>query len=315
MEYNIYRLMGGIKPVSFQLPLKETFVKRLVDKDGKKTEPAYKRIVYIPGTDSFYLEDHKGDLQPQSIWFEYGDVRARKDDKLLNDIMKNHPWYGKRYKLYSEEAEEQEKLESYRFKSQARQLIEDADEYQIKAIALAIFGQEAGLWNATKCELKLREKADDDPKALKETMDNKDYSARLLAGMAFVHGIVEENRNQTAVVWTDSDGIILKLAKGEKGINELGRFLSTKTTDSELVLQSIGERLEKIAVHTGVKDTASVIEDKDAEIERLKALLNQKEEEDPELIDARAAYEKANKKAVPNNMKNNLEWLKKHTKS
>jgi hypothetical protein len=320
MEYNIYRLKDGLQPVSYQLPLKEVFVKKIITKNGKTEDLGYRRIKYVPGADTIYVEDIKGDLKPQTIWFEYGDLRVRKDDKLLNMIMTMHPWFNVRYELWSQESENKKKLEEYRFKGTARQLIEDADQEKIKAIALAVFGYPAISWDDEKCELQLREYADTKPKKLQEVMGEKDYESKLLAGHAFVQDIVKENTGKTAVVWTETDGVILKLAKGEKGITELGRFLSKSTEESELVLQSIGERLEKIITKTEEPSKDEILSAKDKEIAKLKAQLADKDADKDadkmpkaptELDKARKQYEEKYKTKVPHNMKNNLDWITK----
>ncbi len=149
MEYNIYRLKGGLRPKSWQLPLQETFVKKIIEVNGRKTE-AFKRIVYVPGSNSIYQEDQVGDLQPQTIWFSNGVLQIRKDDWLLNEIMKNHPWLDKRFELWSQDAEDAERLEELRLKSKSRQLIDDADATKIKAIALAVFELEAAVGQIKK---------------------------------------------------------------------------------------------------------------------------------------------------------------------
>jgi len=314
MEQIIYRLKGGLQPVSYQLPLKETFVKKIIEKNGKKNDLGYRRIKYVPGTDTIFAEDIKGDLQPQSIWFEYGDVKVRTDDVLLNRIMTLHPWFNKRYEIWSEELATKTNLENLRFKGDARRLIDDSAPERIKAIALAVFGVPALGWNDDKCELELRVYADEKPKKLKSVMSEQDYESKLLAGQAFVYDIVKENIGKTAVIWSDTDGVILKLAKGEKGVVELGRFLSTQTDDSELVVQSIGERLERIMTDTLPPDTDEIIDNKDREIAELKAKLaaqtgEKTESVDNDLMEARKKYEVKFNKQVPHNMKNNLEWL------
>lgn len=311
MEYNIYRLKDGLTPVSWQLPLKEVFVKKFVTENGERKDLGFRRIKFVPGTDTIFAEDIKGDLQPEQIWFEYGDLRVLKDDKLKNELLQQHPWYNKRYTLWSQESEDKEKLADLRFKGEARKLIEEADQDKIKAIALAVFGYKAILWNEDRCELELRQEADSNPKNLKEIMDEKDYEAKLFAAHAFVQGIVEENKNKTAVIWTESAGVILKLAKGEKGISELGRYLATRTDESEMVLQSIGERLDKIATNVATVNKTAQLKAKDKEIEALKAQISTGEStEDVALEEARNAYEDKIG-TIPPNMKNNLSWLTK----
>lgn len=317
MEYNIYRLMGGLKPVSWQLPLKQTFVKKFVTENGKRKDLGFRRIKYVPGTDTIFAEDIKGDLKAQSIWFERGEMKVLKEDKLLNELLKQHPWLNKRYELWSQEEEDLRRLKEYRYKGIARQLIDDADLNKIKAISLAVFGYKAIGWTDEKCELELREYADVKPKKLQEVMKDKDYESKLFAGHAFVQGIVKENTGNTAVIWTDSDGVILKLAKGEKGITELGRYLAIRTDESELVVQSISDRLGKLDTNTPDKTAEEVLDEKDKEIAALRLKLSQIPSDigadtgpDP-LVQARKDFEERYTKEVPRNMKNNLAWITK----
>ena len=320
MEYNTYRLVG-IKPKSMQLPLKSTFVKKIVDESGTKVNKGFKRIKFVEGADTIFAEDIKGDLQPQSIWFEDGEVKVRKDDVLKNLLMTRHPWleFGI-YAIWSQDLEDKTELEKQRLKSTARQLIDDADFDKIKAIALAVEGVKAIDWSNEKCELELRKYADQKPKKLKEVMAEKDYQSRLLAGMAFVKGIVKENPAKTAVVWSDSDGLIIKLAKGEKGILELGRFLSTATDESKTVLQSIGDRLEAIVTKTTKADLKQTdLEKENANLKAQLAAFQAKSEKKPkkvkepkeltEVQQARLDFKEKFNKDVPNNMKNNLLWM------
>lgn len=316
MEYNIYRMIGGdfTNSRGIQLPITSEFIEKIIEQNGKKVSKGQKRIVYVKGSDSIFLEDKIGDMKPQQVWFRFGDLKVEKSDHILNKILKKHSWYKKRYVLWTAEAEDKAKLERLRFKGEARKLIEDSDPEKIKAIALAVFGHHAITWTDEKCELKLREEADTKPEHLKKVMNEGDYEARLLAGHAFVQDIVKENSGKTAVVWSETDGVILKLAKGEKGVTELGRFLSNRTEDSELVLQSIGDRLDQIATNTEDPKAEEIISAKDQEIAELKAKLAQKsgkkdDDVDADLLEARKKYEAKFERKVPPNMKNNLEWL------
>ncbi|WNH10041.1 hypothetical protein [Thalassobellus suaedae] len=316
MEQNIYRLTGGDYSQSrgVQLPIKGQFIEKIVTDNNKKLSKGLKRIVYIKGSDSIFIEDQKGDLQPQTVWFKFGDLNVDKNDTILNKIVQNHKWFKSgKIVLWSQENEDHQKLANLRFKGEARKLIDDSPLEKIRAIALAVFGYQAITWNDEKCELELRDKADEDPKSLKEAMEDKDYNSKLIAGQAFAYIIVKENASKTAVVWSDSEGEIIKLAKGEKGITELGRFLSKRTEESVKVLQSIGDRVDAKLTSTDTTNSDDVIDAKDREIAALKAQLEKQsggETENEELAEATKTYETLFEKAVAHNMKNNLEWIK-----
>lgn len=311
MEYNIYRLTGldYTQSKGVQLPIKGQLIEKIVEENNKKINKGRKRIVYIEGSDSIFEEDQVGDLQPKKVWFKYGDLKVEKNDIALNKICTSHKWFKSgKIILWSQESEDAQKLEELRFKGDARKLIDDSSEEKIRAIALAVFGQKAISWTKEKSELELRKEADEKPKHLKETMEHGDYNAKLIAGQAFVYDIVKENDTNTAIVWTDSDGVIIKLAKGERGIKELGRFLSKRTDESADIIQSIGDRVNEKLTDT-VPETDSA---KDLEIAELKAKLAKLEpkgENKTELAEAKKAYEAKFDKKLPPNMKNNLVWI------
>lgn len=305
MEFNTYRLTRNRQPVTWQLPTKDELLERFIELNGEKKSVGYRKIIYVPGSESIWLEDQQGDFKRVSPIFEHGDLRVPKNNILLNELLQKHRYFNEKYILWSDETETSSKLETLRFKGEARQLIEGADEDKIKAIALTIKGQGSFNWNAEKCELYLREYAESKPKKLKEIMDEKDYESKFIASQAFVKGIVKENTNRTAVLWSDSEGVIVQLAKGENGIKELGRFLSTSNEDSIKVIQSIGERLDKIALDSNkYGGDVETIESKNKEIAKLKAQLKAKspntesEAKDREIAELRLKLEVANKPVV-----------------
>ena len=312
MEYNIYRLKGNKRPVSWQLPLKEVFVKKFVEEEGKRKYKGQKRVKFVPGADTIFAEDIKGDLQAETIWFEYGELKVRKDDILKVKLVESHPWFNKRYTLWSAEGEDKAKLEELRFKGEARKLIDDSPLEKIRAIALAVFGHVAITFSEDKCELELRKYADEKPKKLQEVMSEPDYESKLIAGQAFSYDIVKENESKTAILWADTDGEIIKLAKGEKGITELGRFLSKSTEESTNVLQSIGERVTGKLTATDPTNKDDVLDAKDREIAELKAMLEkQSGSTDEALEEATKEYEALYDNTVPPNMKNKIDWINK----
>lgn len=309
MATRIYRLRGNYtESRGIQLPLKNQFIEKFIEENNQKISKGYKKIVYIPGSDSIFVEDQKGDLKPKSIWFRFGELRVDEKDHVLIKIMEQHPWNGIKYDLWSEELETERKLEASRARARAIQLIDDSNEDQIKAIALAIFGEKALIWDENKCELKLREEAESDPKTLVNTMSEGGYEAKLIAGMAFAQGVVEQSKAKKAVVWADSDGVIIRLAKGENGVQELGRYLANRTQESEEVIDAITERVDNLFV-----DGKQSESEKDAYIKELEAKLAKAQKSDEgankELLDAREAYKEKFNKDVPPNKKNDLDWI------
>lgn len=316
MKQNIYRLKSKLATSkSWQLPLKKFLIEKIIEKDGSTISLGPRKVVYVPGANSIFREDIQGDLKPESIWFENGELRVPESDILLNTLLKKHALYGQMFELWSQDKEDEKRLEIQRAKASARQLIDDADFDKVKSIALAVFGPVAINWSDTKCELELREYADTKPKKLKAIMDEKDYSAKQLAALAFVKGITKVNEGKTAVIWSDSEGVIVKLAKGENGIKELGRYLSVANEESTTVLQSIGERLEALDTGTEKIGNESDLEKENAELRaKLEALQpkNSAPKDDKslnEIQQARADYKAKFQKDVPPNMKNKLDWI------
>jgi len=301
--HNVYKLKDGKKPKGWQLPLSEVLIAK--EKKGIKS---LKKIKYVPGTDSFFAEDLAGDLKPVDIWFNDGQLVVPKVDKLTNDLLQMHPWYNKFYELYNPEIEAGRELESLKVKGDARRLIEESDSEKLKAIALALFGVNAFNWGESKCELELLKYADQKPTQLQAELRSKDYESKYLAALAFSKQIVATNPTKTTVIWNDTTkGVILRLAKGESGIHKLGELLSTRTQESELILQEIGLRIEKLDIKLPKVDP------KDAEIAALKAKLvaAEKISKTDEKLSLKVATEKYVSKfgKVPNNKKNDLDWI------
>jgi len=306
---NVYKLTNGKTKGGWQLPLSEVDITKY--EDGK--DVGLRRIRYVKGVKSFFKEDQSGDLKPLQIWFDNGELIVPKVDKLTNELLRRHPWYGKFYELYDANREADKKLSELRVKGEARKLIEESDKEKLKAIALAIFGINAFAWGDSKCELELLKYADTNPTQLQNELKSKDYESKYLAALAFSQNIVTTNPGKTTVIWNDSTkGVILRLAKGESGIHKLGELLSTRTDESELILQEIGARLDKKTVKVK-KSQSEIIKEQKRENARLKAELKalkaSKTAVKSELVEATEIYKKWYLKEVPVNKKNDLEWI------
>lgn len=315
LKFNTYKLLNDKKPQSWQLPLNDVLIAKL----NEKNEPELKGIKYIPGMSSFYAEDIKGDLTSKSIWFSRGLLRVPKIDKLTNALLQAHPWFNKYYELHDTAIASKRELERLRVKDEARKLIEESDTEKIRASALAIFGQKAFSWDADTCELELRKFADQQPEKLQKELNSKDYESKYLASLSLAKEIVKTNLGKTAVVWNDTtEGIIIKLAKGENAISKFGEYLSTRTDESEMVLQEIMLRVEKMDIpeekpqdlKQKLSQKDQELADKEAEIAKLKAMLEGKSS-DNALDQVRAKYEEVLNKKVPPRFTNDIEWLQK----
>jgi hypothetical protein len=309
-------------------------------KDGTK-----KFINYYPGCDSIFDEDNKKSIvKPQTVTFKYNDVSsdpgvevvADVDDTNLIAYLKAHPFYGVHYKIHDEEELDKEKSANYDKISEAFSLIQESDDVKIQAIAIAILGMQAYGWSPAKCSATLKETATKNPDAIISKANSESYESFLLSALAFGVGIVKEDATGNEVVWNDNTkGVILRLAKGENGIEKLGDMLFD--SDNKTVLQEIGIRLKKYEKTTNenafvAEDliaAKAVVDNQAKQIEELKAALataNSKPDMEVakkiEVIDtvivapvkltleeAQKAYIEQEKKDPPVNVKNNLDWI------
>ncbi len=306
--FNEYRLKEYKTALSWQLPLKQVNIEKIIN--GKSL--GLRRIKYVPGSNSIFAEDIKGDLVPESIWFEKGVLFVQVNDLLKNEILDKHPWKDKLYELYSPAKEAKTKLQFLRGKDKVRKLIDESEPGKIQAIAAAIFGTVAFDWELDICELELRQYADKEPAKLEKELLGKDYEAKYIAALALAKRIVTTDTNSSKVIWNDtSRGEILPLAKGEAALYKLSEYLLTRTNESETLLQEITIRAKKFAVDVKNKgkDTKDMlVEAQASKIEELEKLL-EKNSQEKELAEAREEYSKIFGKEVSMRFKNDLEYL------
>ena len=311
MSVKIYKLKNGKSKGDWQLPLTDILVERI--KDSKKI--GLRKLKFVPGTNSFWKEDLSGDLVPQQIWFTNGKLSVPREDKLLNGLLQIHPFFNKYFELFDKEAESKRKLEALKATDKVLLLINEADPDKIVATAFAVFKQQAIGWNEFDCELQLRELAKEKPKSLSDALSTKTYESSYLAALAFGKGIVRTNSGKSAIIWNDTtQGEITKIAKGQSGVLVLGEYLSKVTEESELVLQTIGEKLDEKATNIPKKVDSNESE-KDKEIAALKKQLEEAKKgksNDVDLTDLQEQYkEKFEVDDVPARFKNDAEWISK----
>lgn len=238
---NVYKLKSGKTSGAFQLPLRGILVPREIE-----SETFMKEIQYVPGSSSFYKEDHKGDSKPKPLWFDDGEIRANPDDKVLNGLLQIHPWFDSKYYLVSEEANAKKEIDDFeKITKASNSIINESDNYKLKAMAMIIISLEAVDWDPFKCKAELLKYAKNHSAIFLKEMDKPNYEGRFMAALAFAKGVVKHNAFQTAVLWNDDqEGIIVRVSEGEKGVDKLGEFLSTKSEKSTSVWQRIGEKVE-----------------------------------------------------------------------
>jgi len=240
---NVYKLKNGKTSGSYQLPIRTEMVAKMVD--GEKR---LKKIHYIPGSDSIFVEDYKGDETSKAVWFEDGEIRVPKENWVLNELLQKHSWFIKHYVLVNEEATAEAEVNEFEILTKAsNSIITEKDEYKLQAMAMIVVSMDAANWGAFKCKTELLKYAKNHSKILLAEMAKPDYESRLIATLSFTKQIVKYNAHRTAVVWNDDkEGIIVRVAEGENGIDKLGEFLSKENETSTGVLQRIGEKTDAI---------------------------------------------------------------------
>lgn len=240
---NVYKLKNGKTSGSYQLPIRTEMVAKMVD--GEKR---LKKIHYIPGSDSIFVEDYKGDETSKAVWFEDGEIRVPKENWVLNELLQKHSWFIKHYVLVNEEATAEAEVNEFEILTKAsNSIITEKDEYKLQAMAMIVVSMDAANWGAFKCKTELLKYAKNHSKILLAEMAKPDYESRLIAALSFTKQIVKYNAHRTAVVWNDDkEGIIVRVAEGENGIDKLGEFLSKENETSTGVLQRIGEKTDAI---------------------------------------------------------------------
>lgn len=284
----IFRLTEGRTPASW------TLSGGYAVKPGKGS----KLINYYPGSDSYFVEDQTSDIKPQEVEFLYNDIlsdpateiQVDENNKCLVGYLTSHAFYNVHYKIHNEDEINEEKSKNYDKIEEALSLIKETNDLKVLATALAVFGIEAYGWIPSKAKASLKEKAITQPEFIIEKFSSSNYESKYLSALAFFSEIITEDSLKSAVVWNDGEkGIILRLAKGENGITKLAEMIAESTDESNLILQEIGIRLKK---------------NKTADIEVAGA-----KELNVSLEDAQTKYKAIFGKEVPNNKKNNLDWL------
>lgn len=347
MKKLIYRLKNGRTPESWELPLRNIILPRKNPQTGFSED---RLMHYLPGAPSIWAEDYKGDKKPiPAVYFENGILEVNETDVLLIEILAKHRFNNVHYELYDNDALAQNKLGDFELKDQASELVNTSDDIQIKALALVLIGPETFAWSPIRCKAELKEKAFTNPKQIIDEADKPNYDVKYLVGLAYLQDIIKDNTGQTAVIWSDTQAVILPIAVGENGVDKLTEFLSSNTEAATVTLQTIrqksdaktGAKIEvkaaEVVIPAVTEDKSKeIIADKDKEIAELRAQLAQKntadapvntdtytdsgkaelEEEEETAEDApktieqlQADYKAKHSKDAPVNKKNDAKWL------
>ncbi len=291
MKKLIYRLTNGRTPETWELPLRNIMLPKVINETTGQV--ADKFIHYLPGAPSIWAEDYKGDKKPfENVIFENGVLEVEESNVLLIEILNKHRFKNVHYELFDNDVEAENKLAVYEKREQASVLVSEVDDLKIKALALVLIGGETQSWSALRCKAELKERAYNTPELIIDEANKPNYEVKYLVGLAYLQGIIQDNESQTSVLWSDTKKEILRIAVGETGLNKMTEFLFAKTEASVLTLQRIGElsrkvsgdKIDNVSNETNVAaidvKSAEIISAKDQEIAELKAALAQKNKAD-----------------------------------
>lgn len=233
----IYKLTNNKTQGAWSLPLRDV----LADKDGK-----LKRMRRLVGHHSCWMEDQEGsELKEESIWFEDGVLHVNEGDENLIQILENHPWNGKKYKIVDTLRDAENELNEIKVLDQATEMFKNLNDEQIVGVAVVIKGVEALGWHLPQCVLSLRKYIQANPQLFIDKVSSKDYEIDYLVAVAFRNKIIETDYRRNAVVWADNKGEIRKIPSGSTALQSFADLLKTKSEKAEIVLQEINARLEQ----------------------------------------------------------------------
>lgn len=286
-----------------------------------KKDGILKTINYYPGSESIFDEDNrKNGIKPRTVVFKCNNNKAdlaveiavKDGEKNLIDYLKARKDFGVIYDIHDVKAASRKNVERYNLIQKALQLVDESDETKVKAMAAAILGFEYVNYSTLFAAEGLKAKAMEKPNVVIAEFESPDYESKYIASLSFVKNILKPNATHTAVIWADTEGKIVNVAPGEDPLSKLIEFIRNGGKQAEALLQEIGSRIE-LPEQREVSPKDIEIGQLKAEIERLKSAIKDspaKVDENEELSTAKNMYEEKFGTKVPNNKKNDLDWIK-----
>lgn len=314
-----FKLMNGKTRGAWQLGIKGMMAK----KDGY-----LKKVQYVPGSDSIFAEDHKGDEKPISPWFEDGFLKVHKDNKVLLQIIYQHSGYNKDFEKVDADREADKALRRMELQELALAKVNVAEEMELRANAVVLVGHSALTMSEKVTRMTVKRMAFDQPQKLLDAMNAVDYRGKYIAALSVLREVVLINPSRTAVTWKDGKTIV-NVAAGQDPITKLGVFLSGDDEQAVVTLQTLGEEIKNSYRFkkdiTGEEEIQEIIEGKKEEIapneldlpeapfaeyaDKTKQEVALTPEETIEEL--RMNYKATYDKEVPHNKKNDAPWMKK----
>lgn len=260
----------------------------------KKKDEGLKFIGYYKGLNSIFREELKNKDIPASLVPEFElnavtgktELEVNTDDKILYEYLTTHPDFGVSFEMYSEELESLKKLEEFKIKEKALEVVKTDIESQVRALAVVLFGFDYLSKNLDVLKAELKQRAFDDPKYIVDIIEANDYDVKMKTALAFSKGVVRVNLTNTMIIWGDNSSEIISIENGENAYEKLYRYLMSDTTTSNEILLELARRdSEVLNIEVASGATSISIED------------------------ARAMYLEKFEKEVPNPYKNNIDWI------
>ncbi|AGO48844.1 hypothetical protein Phi46:3_gp100 [Cellulophaga phage phi46:3] len=297
-----FRLTKGRSPVSFSIPTKTMMLEKK-NESGLKT---LKRVHYIKGVDSIWVEDYKGDQKPNPIVFEDGILEVEAHNRPLLELLKKHKWYNKEYEVIDEDLQAIKELEQFELEEAALSRINISGEDELMANALILIGEHAISMSEAKVKLELKRKAKATPQALIDEMNSSDYKVKYVGALGIQKGVLKIDPSRTQVQWADGKTIIT-VPVGQSPIKKLSDFLSENTEASQITLQEIGIQNTRMYNKKKEADLSAAVNEVIASKD---VTLSDEEKHQNDLEEARQMYKELNNgKEVPNVKKNDLDWI------
>jgi hypothetical protein len=309
-EFITYRLLNGKKRGGWQLGIKGMMAP---DKNGY-----LKKVQYVPGSDSIFKEDHKGDEKPVSPWFEDGLLKVHKNNKPLLEIIKIHKGYNKDFEVVDEDREAEKELAQMELQEKALAKVNVSDEMEVRANGILLMGQSAVSMSEKVVRMMSKKMAFKEPQKLLDVFNAGDYHGKYIAALSVLRGVVLVNQSRTAVTWPDGKAIVT-VAAGQDPIIKLGLYLSGNDEQAVITLQTLGEAIKRSYVRkqeiTGEDHIEAIrgAHKVENELDLPKAPFSDYvSDEDVELTieEARDNYRAKFNVDVANNKKNDLDWIK-----
>lgn len=318
-QYVTFRLTGNKKPVNWQLGIKGMMV------PNREKGGALKRVQYIPGSESIFKDDHKGDEKPQSIWFQDGLLKVHINDKPLLTILYNHKQYNKEFEKVDPDREADKELAKMELQERALAKANVSDDMELRASAVVLMGHGALTMSDKVIRMKVKKMAFEQPQKLLDELNSAEYRGKYIAALSVLKEVVLINESRTAVTWKDGN-IIVSVAAGQDPITRLGTFLSGDSEQSVTTLQALGEEIKRKYVRkvevTGEDEIKAIMEDKegkkDVDLPEQPPFADLANDPNDEVVDdsPEMSLEEVQQLytefvgTVPNNKKNDIDWLK-----